>query len=71
MRQRGWRAAALAAATWPLAGVARAEPAYVTFALGADGRIDRIVMRAVSPRADFSFDYHDLDFRPAARPGKP
>jgi hypothetical protein len=23
-------------------------------------------MRAVSPLADFSFDYHDLDLRPAA-----
>jgi CubicO group peptidase (beta-lactamase class C family) len=42
------------------------EPAYVTFALDADGAIDRISMRAVSPLADFSFDYHDLDFRPVA-----
>jgi hypothetical protein len=46
------------------------EPAYVTFALNADGSIDRIRMRAVSPLADFSFDYHDLDLRPAARPEK-
>ena len=43
------------------------EPAYVTFALQADGGIDRISMRAISPLADFSFDYQDLDFRPAAR----
>jgi CubicO group peptidase (beta-lactamase class C family) len=43
------------------------EPAYVTFALRADGSIDRIGMRAVSPLADFSFDYQDLDFRPAAK----
>jgi len=43
------------------------EPAYVTFALQADGRIDRIGMRAVSPLADFSFDYQDLDLRPAAK----
>jgi CubicO group peptidase (beta-lactamase class C family) len=43
------------------------EPAYVTFALQADGGIDRISMRAVSPLADFSFDYQDLDLRPAAR----
>lgn len=42
------------------------EPAYVTFALDADGAIDRISMRAVSPLADFSFDFHDLDFRPVA-----
>ncbi len=43
------------------------EPGYVTFALKADGSIDRISMRAVSPLADFSFDYQDLDFRPAPR----
>jgi hypothetical protein len=42
------------------------EPAYVTFALAADGGIDRITMRPVSPLADFSFDYQDLEFRPAA-----
>jgi CubicO group peptidase (beta-lactamase class C family) len=43
------------------------EPAYVTFALKADGAVDRIGMKAVSPLADFSFDYQDLDFRPAPR----
>jgi CubicO group peptidase (beta-lactamase class C family) len=42
------------------------EPAYMTFNLGADGKVDRIRMRAVSPQADFSFDYQDLDFTPAA-----
>ena len=42
------------------------EPAYVTFALKADGSIDRVSMHAVSPLADFSFDYQDLDVRPAA-----
>ena len=42
------------------------EPAYVTFALNADGAVDRITMRAVSPLADFSFDYHDLNFTPVA-----
>jgi CubicO group peptidase (beta-lactamase class C family) len=41
------------------------EPAYVTFGLDADGRIDRITMKAVSPIADFSYDYHDLLFTPA------
>ena len=46
------------------------EPAYVTFALAADGSIDRITMRAVSPLADFSFDYHDLEFHPAATPAQ-
>jgi CubicO group peptidase (beta-lactamase class C family) len=42
------------------------EPAYVTFALDADGKVDRITMKAVSPTADFSFDYHDLLFTPVA-----
>src|SRR5688572_22564589 len=42
------------------------EPAYVTFALTAKGTIDRVTMRAVSPLADFSFDYQDLELRPAA-----
>lgn len=40
------------------------EPAYVTFNLEADGKIDRITMKAISPIADFSWDYHDLLFRP-------
>jgi hypothetical protein len=41
------------------------EPAYVTFNLDSDGKIDRITMKAVSPLADFSWDYHDLLFTPA------
>ncbi len=40
------------------------EPAYVTFALDAEGKIDRITMQAVSPLADFSYDYQDLLFHP-------
>jgi CubicO group peptidase (beta-lactamase class C family) len=44
------------------------EDAYVTFALDPDGSIDRFQMAAVSPLADFSFDYQDLVFRPAAAP---
>jgi Domain of unknown function (DUF3471) len=40
------------------------EDAYVTFALDAQGRVERMTMRAISPLADFSFDYHDLLFRP-------
>lgn len=40
------------------------EPAYVTFGLNADGKVDRITMKAVSPLADFSYDYHDLQFTP-------
>ena len=43
------------------------EPAYVTFALDADGKVDRVTMKAVSPLADFSFDYHDLLFAPVAK----
>jgi CubicO group peptidase (beta-lactamase class C family) len=42
------------------------EPAYVTFGIDADGKIERITMKAVSPAADFSWDYHDLLFTPAA-----
>jgi CubicO group peptidase (beta-lactamase class C family) len=45
------------------------EPAYVTFALKADGSVDRVTMKAVSPLVDFSWDYQDLLFTPeAARP---
>ena len=43
-----------------------AEPAFVTFALGADGKVARITMAPVSPIADFSYDYRDLEFTPAA-----
>ncbi len=47
------------------------EPAFVTFALDADGRPARISMKAFSPVADFSFDYHDLEFTPVAAPSAP
>ena len=40
------------------------EPAYVTFGLDADGKVERVTMKAVSPIADFSYDYHDLLFTP-------
>src|SRR3546814_6762459 len=40
------------------------EPAYVTFGLDADGKVERITMKAVSPLADFSYDYHDLLLSP-------
>lgn len=39
--------------------------AYVTFALGPDGSIETMKMAAVSPLADFSYDFQDLLFRPA------
>lgn len=41
------------------------EDAYVTFALKPDGSIDRVKMKAVSPLADFSFNYQDLLLTPA------
>src|SRR5229473_3986672 len=40
------------------------EDAFVTFGLNANGEIDHFTMSAVSPLADFSFDYQDLYFRP-------
>ena len=40
--------------------------AYVTFSLKPDGTIDEVRMKAVSPLTDFSFDFHDLLFRPVA-----
>ena len=42
------------------------EPAYVAFALDADGKVTGVTMKAVSPIADFSWDYHDLDLKPVA-----
>lgn len=43
---------------------ATAEPADLTFALTAQGRVREITLQAVSPLADFSFDYADLAFTP-------
>jgi CubicO group peptidase (beta-lactamase class C family) len=45
------------------------EPAYVTFMLDAEGRVDRITMKPVSPIADFSYNYRDLLFTPAREEG--
>ena len=41
------------------------EDAFLTFTLKPDGAIDHFTMLAVSPLADFSFDYQDLYFTPA------
>jgi CubicO group peptidase (beta-lactamase class C family) len=49
-------------AHWTERGI---EDAYVTFRVD-NGRIASIAMKPVSPLADFSFDYQDLHFRPAA-----
>ena len=45
--------------------------AFVTFALKPDGSIEQMKMLAVSPLTDFSFDFHDLLFTPAAGERKP
>ena len=44
------------------------EPALFTFALDAGGKIDRLTLEPASPLADFSYDYHDLTFRPVGAP---
>ena len=41
------------------------EDAFITFALNPDGTIDSARMVAVSPLADFSFDFQDLLLKPA------
>jgi len=38
--------------------------AFLSFALRPDGSIDQLKMKAVSPAADFSYDYQDLLFTP-------
>ncbi|MFN8062398.1 MAG: serine hydrolase [Vicinamibacterales bacterium] len=44
--------------------------AYVSFALDADGRVERVTLKAVSPSTDFSFDFQDLLLKPVAVPSK-
>ena len=46
------------------------EDAFVTFSLNPDGTIDSAKMAAVSPLADFSFDYQDLLLKPAVEAAK-
>ena len=36
----------------------------MTFALDPDGKVANVTMKAVSPIADFSWDYKDLNFTP-------
>jgi CubicO group peptidase (beta-lactamase class C family) len=43
------------------------EDAFLTFSLNPDGSVDSAKMAAVSPLADFSFDYQDLLLRPAEK----
>lgn len=39
--------------------------AFISFSLDADGKVQEARMEAVSPLADFSFDFHDLKLVPA------
>jgi CubicO group peptidase (beta-lactamase class C family) len=43
------------------------EDAFVTFSLKPEGSIESAQMAAVSPLADFSFDYQDLLLKPAEK----
>ena len=43
------------------------EDAFFIFSLASDGRIDSLKVDAVSPLADFSFDYRDLYFTPTTK----
>ncbi len=43
------------------------EDAFITFSLKPDGSIESAKMAAVSPLADFSFDYQDLLLLPATK----
>jgi len=45
--------------------------AYLTFSLGPDGAIERVLMKAVSPLTDFSFDFQDLVLKPVAKDAAP
>ncbi len=44
------------------------EDAFITFSLNAEGTIESAKMAAVSPLADFSFDYQDLLLKPTIAP---
>ena len=44
------------------------EDAFITFSLNPDGTVDSARMAAVSPLADFSFDFQDLLLKPALAP---
>ncbi|WP_375383274.1 serine hydrolase [uncultured Sphingomonas sp.] len=44
------------------------EPAYISFALDAQGKVARATVKPVSPIADFSWDYQDLLLTPKQAP---
>lgn len=37
--------------------------AFVSFTLDTEGKAKGFTMKAISPLTDFSYDFHDLDFR--------
>ncbi len=41
--------------------------AFVTFTLNEEGKVAGATMKPASPEVDFSFDFQDLDLRPAAK----
>ena len=43
------------------------EPAFVSFSIDSNGKVERVTMKPVSPTADFSWDYQDLLFTPVAQ----
>lgn len=44
--------------------------AYMSFILNAQGEVESVRMKAVSPTTDFSFDFHDLDLRRVSEPAE-
>ena len=45
------------------------EQAYVNIGLDAEGKVERITIKAISPIADFSWDFQDLLFTPSPKSG--
>jgi CubicO group peptidase (beta-lactamase class C family) len=41
--------------------------AYASFSINAEGEVESVKMKALSPDADFSFDFHHLDLRKATK----
>jgi hypothetical protein len=37
--------------------------AYMSFIMDTEGRASGFTMKAISPLTDFSYDFHDLDFK--------
>lgn len=56
-------------ARWPDRGLD--ADAFVTFQLDAAGKVERIRIKPISPNTDFSYDFQDLDLRPAPKDAPP